>query len=58
MFAQLRAFAADDSGTTLIEYGLMAALISVVGLATFQLAGDSIGEIWFGANAMINDTVR
>ena len=58
MFAKLRAFADDDSGATAIEYGLIAALISVAGLTTFQLAGDTISEVWFGANAMINDTVR
>ena len=58
MLAQLRAFAADDSGATAIEYGLIAALISVAGITTFHLAGDSISEVWFGANAMINDSVR
>ena len=43
MFEQIRSFAANESGATAIEYGLIAALISVAGITAFQQMGGSIG---------------
>ncbi len=38
----LRRFARDDSGATAIEYGLIAALIAVVIIATVQTVGTNL----------------
>lgn len=37
-----RAFLGDDSGATAIEYGLLAALISVVCIAAWSTIGDNL----------------
>jgi len=39
-----RSFAADDSGATAIEYGLIAALIAVVIVAGVTLIGTSLSN--------------
>ncbi len=36
----------DRSGATAIEYGLIAALVSVAGIAAFDLIGDSLSDIF------------
>ena len=36
----------DRSGATAIEYGLIAALVSVAGIAAFNLLGDSLSGIF------------
>lgn len=36
----------DESGATAIEYGLIAALVSVAAIATLQLLGGSLREIF------------
>ncbi len=36
----------DDSGATAIEYGLIAALVSVAGIAAFNLLGGSLSGIF------------
>lgn len=38
----LKRFAADQSGATAIEYGLIAALIAVALISAFSLLGDKI----------------
>ena len=39
----IRAFLADESGATAIEYGLIAALIAVVIIGALQLLGTELG---------------
>jgi|EndMetStandDraft_6_1072998.scaffolds.fasta_scaffold5572916_1 pilus assembly protein Flp/PilA len=39
-------FAKDDSGATAMEYGLIAALISIVCVATWARIGPAI-DVWF-----------
>ncbi len=39
-----RSFAADESGATAIEYGLIAALIAVVVVASVTLIGTSLSN--------------
>lgn len=46
MFANLRKFAQDESGATAIEYGLIAALVSVAGITAFNAMGDSLQEMF------------
>ena len=41
-----KTFLKDDSGATAIEYGLIAALISVAAIAALQAIGISIGNTW------------
>jgi pilus assembly protein Flp/PilA len=42
MFETLRRFAADESGATSIEYGLIAALIAVVIIGTLTSIGTKL----------------
>lgn len=42
----LARFAKDESGATAIEYGLIAALLSVVIIGALQLAGPALGRVW------------
>lgn len=42
MFKQLHAFAADESGATAVEYGLIAGLISVVIIVALRSAGTKL----------------
>ena len=41
-----RMFFADDSGVTAIEYGLLAALIAIACIGSFQLTGASLGDMY------------
>jgi len=41
-----RTFLADDGGATAIEYGLLAALIAVVCIASFKLTGASLDDVY------------
>ena len=58
MFAKLRTFAADESGATAIEYGLIGALISVAGITAFQMVGDSIGETFVKTSTTVDDALN
>ncbi len=42
MFATIKNIWKDESGATAIEYGLIAALISIVAIAAMQLTGTSL----------------
>jgi len=42
MFAKLRSFSSDESGATAIEYGLIAALVSVAGITALNQMGESL----------------
>ncbi|MEM8748755.1 MAG: Flp family type IVb pilin [Pseudomonadota bacterium] len=42
----IKRFFADESGATAIEYGLLAALISVVGVTAFTNAGSSLKALF------------
>ncbi len=46
MFAQFRKLLEDESGATAIEYGLIAALVSVAAIAALSAMGDSLVEIF------------
>ena len=36
----------DDEGVTAIEYGLIAALVAIVIIASLQLAGTNLNTLW------------
>jgi pilus assembly protein Flp/PilA len=42
----LQAFLKDDSGATAIEYGLIAALVSVAAIATLTSLGDTVQAVF------------
>ncbi|KWR89533.1 Flp family type IVb pilin [Cupriavidus sp. IDO] len=46
LIAQLKAFQRDEDGVTAIEYGLIAALIAVVIIATVQTVGTNLSTIY------------
>ena len=44
--ASLTAFIRDEDGVTAIEYGLIAALIAVVIIATVQIVGTNLSSVF------------
>jgi len=42
----LKSFLTDESGATMIEYGLIAALVSVAAIAALILLGDALVAIF------------
>jgi pilus assembly protein Flp/PilA len=49
-------FAQDESGATAIEYGLIAALISVALIAAATLVGTSLDGIFLKINSSLDTT--
>ena len=45
----------DESGATAIEYGLIAALVSVAAIGTLTSLGGSLREIFFVASDALED---
>jgi pilus assembly protein Flp/PilA len=46
LIASARNFIAADDGVTMIEYGLLAALIAVVSIAAITTLGTTLQAIW------------
>jgi len=46
MMIQLKKFFSDESGATAIEYGLIAALVSVAAITALQTMGSSLDTIF------------
>jgi pilus assembly protein Flp/PilA len=46
MFKTMRSFARDESGATAIEYGLIAALVSVAAIAALRGMGNSLQNLF------------
>jgi pilus assembly protein Flp/PilA len=44
MIKMVRSFLKDESGATAIEYGLIAALVALVGVVAFTALGDTVME--------------
>lgn len=51
-------FLRDESGATAVEYGLIAALVSVAGIAALTLMGTSLTNIFQTVGTLIEDAVR
>ena len=49
------AFLNDESGATAIEYGLIAALVSVAGISAFQSVGTSLGSMFSSVASTIDN---
>ena len=46
MFGQIQMMMLDEGGATAVEYGLIAALISIAGVAAFTSMGSSLSNIY------------
>ena len=50
MIGLIKELLADESGATAIEYGLIAALVSVAAMAALQALGGSLNTIFGGVS--------
>ena len=53
MFASLKKLIKDESGATAIEYGLIAALISVASIGAFTAVGSSLTTTFNGVSSKL-----
>ncbi len=53
----IKAFLNDESGATMIEYGLVAALVSVAAIVALGLLGDSLVAIFNFVAAALTGSV-
>ncbi len=57
MFTKIRKFLSDESGATAIEYGLIAALVSVAAITALQAMGNSLSSMFNGVSGHLNNAV-
>ncbi|TAH33562.1 MAG: Flp family type IVb pilin [Alphaproteobacteria bacterium] len=50
-------FLKDESGATAIEYGLIAALVSVAAIAGFQAVGGSLETLFNGISGQLDNAL-
>jgi pilus assembly protein Flp/PilA len=55
MFETIKTFLSDESGATAIEYGLIAALVSVAAIAALQSLGGSLESIFNVVSTELGD---
>ncbi len=53
----IKAFLSDESGATMIEYGLVAALVSVAAIVALGVLGDSLKKIFEFVAAALSGAV-
>ena len=58
MLRLLRDFVADESGATAIEYGLIAALVSVAGIVALEAMGGSLSQMFTTVSSKLNGAVQ
>ena len=49
-------FLQDESGATAIEYGLIAALVSIGTISALHVLGDTLGEIFTDVSSLMDST--
>ncbi len=54
MFMMLKGFIKDESGATAIEYGLIAALVSVAAISALSELGGSLSTIFGTVSSTLN----
>jgi pilus assembly protein Flp/PilA len=52
-----RAFRRDEAGVTTIEYGLIAALVSIAIMAALAIYGDAVSQMYFTESGVINAVI-
>ncbi len=57
MLTKLMVFLKDDSGATAIEYGLIAALVSVAAITALSAMGDSLVSIFENVSSSLDGAV-
>ena len=57
MIKNIREFFADESGATAIEYGLIAALVSVAGIVALEAMGTSLSSMFSSVSTKLNQAV-
>lgn len=57
MFDKIKTFARDESGATAIEYGLIAALVSVAAVVALQGLGSSLNNMFTTVSTTLNAAV-
>ena len=50
-------FVRDESGATAIEYGLIAALVSVAAIGAMTSLGNSLGDIFTEVASQLDDSI-
>ena len=55
MVAVIQHFANDEAGATAVEYGLIAALVSVAGIGALQTMGISLAQIFTVVSDNLSD---
>lgn len=58
MFQTIRAFACDESGATAIEYGLIAALVSVAAIGALTAMGQSLSTMFNTVSSAMSGAVN
>lgn len=53
-----KTFLIDESGATAIEYGLIAALVSIAAIATLDALGTSLTEIFGVAKTSLDEAAK
>lgn len=57
MLSIFRSFARDESGATAIEYGLIAALVSVAAITALTAMGSSLNTMFTSVSSTLNGAV-
>ncbi len=57
MFAKLAQFVRDDDGATAIEYGLIAALVSVAAIGALTAMGQSLSTMFGTVSSALSTAV-
>ncbi len=57
MFAKMIAFVRDEDGATAIEYGLIAALVSVAAIGALTAMGNSLGTMFNTVSSALSGAV-
>lgn len=56
MFDVLKSLWKDDSGSTAVEYGLIAALVSVAVISTLMVMGTSLGTLFAAVSTHLSSS--
>jgi len=57
MYTFIKNFVKDESGATAIEYGLIAALVSVAAVTALTAVGDSLDTMFTTVSSTLNDAL-